>query len=94
MLFTWDPAKEAENKRKHRISFRLARRVFFDPLHLILFDRVVDGEERWHAIGHAPGSTLLVVVHTLLDEREQVIRIISARRATSYEQGEYKDGYR
>ena len=58
MRFRCDPAKEVENRRKHKIGFEFATEVFFDPLHDVVFDRVVDGEERWHAVGRAGNGTV------------------------------------
>ena len=53
---------------------------------MTVFDRKVDGEDRWHAIGMAGGITLLLVVHTVTDDRgDEMIRLISARKATANE---------
>ena len=49
--FAWDPEKARSNRVKHRVSFDLAQKVFEDPLHIVVLDRVSHGEERWHAIG-------------------------------------------
>lgn len=46
MRFVWDPAKAESNHRKHGIRFEDAMRVFFDPLHLTVQDRVEGGEYR------------------------------------------------
>lgn len=89
--FEWDEAKNVSNQRKHGISFEAASLVFFDPLHIVIDDRVVDCEQPWQALGTAKQNAesifLLLVVHTLREEVEadrylEVIRIISARRAT------------
>jgi uncharacterized DUF497 family protein len=48
MEFEWDERKDWANQAKHKISFELACLVFEDPLHLVKFDRVIDGEERRH----------------------------------------------
>jgi uncharacterized protein len=69
MRFVWDPVKEAANRRKHNIGFELATEVFFDPLNVIVLDRVVEGEERWRAFGHTEDFVLLVVAHTVLNEQ-------------------------
>ena len=84
MRFTWDEAKNRSNRRKHRVSFQTAASVFDDPDHFSGFDREVDGEWRWHTIGTAKGVQLLLVVHTIVesDHEEEIIRIISARKAT------------
>ena len=91
--FVWDPEKGRRNLAKHGVAFEDAVLVFADPLHIVLEDRVQDGEERWHAIGRARGVILLLVVHTYPDAgREEVIRIISARKATPNERKRYEAG--
>jgi uncharacterized DUF497 family protein len=91
MEFEWDVRKNLANHAKHKVSFELARLVFEDPLHLVKFDRAVDGEERWQAIGTVKGRHILVVVHTYRNqEDEEIIRIISARRASSHERRQYE----
>ena len=65
--------------------------VWNDPLHLIRFDRIEAGEERWHALGSAGGVVLLVVWHSYPDdEDEDRIRIIGARKATPRERKAYE----
>ena len=92
MQITWDESKNAANKIKHRVSFELARFVFDDPLHISQQDRIVDGEERWQAVGLVPGALLLLVVHTWADhEGEEHIRIISARNTTKTERRDYEN---
>ncbi|UYN97971.1 MAG: BrnT family toxin [Enhydrobacter sp.] len=77
---------------KHGVSFELATRVWDDPLHVILPDRLVDGEQCWHAIGVVRSITLLVVVHVYpKGEEAGVARIIGARRATPHERRRYED---
>ncbi len=85
-LFEWNDAKANANLGKHGISFELARSIFEDPRLVLLPDRVVDGEQRWQAIGSAEGRILLLVAHTVNDNGEdERIRIISARKATRQE---------
>ncbi len=91
MRFEWDPAKAAANRIKHRIGFELASRVWDDPLHVIVPDRHVDGEERWHAIGVVGGVALIVVVHTHPHGDHGLVRIIGARKATRNERARYED---
>ena len=75
------------NLRAHGVSFALASTVFKDPFAIELVDDREDyGEERLVIIGMAEGRVLLFVAHT---ERTDRIRIISARRATQYEQDSY-----
>jgi uncharacterized protein len=87
--FEWDERKNESNLRKHGISFETAKLVFDDPNFLLYRDRVLETEERWHAIGTVPGPVLVVVVHTYRDRNTEIIRIISARRATKQEVRRY-----
>ena len=94
MRIEWDPAKSERNKAKHGLAFERAQLVFDDPCCVIFPERVVDGEDRWHAIGLIAGIIIIVVVHTYRVEESQgksqeVVRIISARRATRREKEIY-----
>jgi len=94
MRIEWDPAKSESNKTKHGIAFERAHLVFDDPWCVTFPERVLDGEERWHAIGSIAGIVIIVVVHTYRVEEsegksEEVVRIISARRATRREREIY-----
>jgi uncharacterized DUF497 family protein len=84
-VFEWDTEKASANFRKHRVSFETACQVFFDP-----FVRLVDasalGEAREAAIGLTEDWTLLFVVHVIC--HGDIIRIISARTATTSERRE------
>jgi uncharacterized DUF497 family protein len=92
MRFKWDEAKNHRNLAKHRISFETAKLVFEDPHHLSVQDRVVEGEERWQTFGMIDGATLLVVAHAYWEEdSEEVIRMISARKATRQERRAYEE---
>ncbi|OYW13351.1 MAG: hypothetical protein B7Z55_17000 [Planctomycetales bacterium 12-60-4] len=92
MFFTWDSEKDRSNRKKHSgVDFVTASRVFADPNLLLRKDREVNGEQRWHAIGAAKNSVLLVV-HVYIEEEangEETIRIISAREANSSERRVY-----
>jgi uncharacterized protein len=95
MRFVWDPAKAESNHRKHGVQFEDAVRVFFDPLHLTVQDRVEGGEYRWQTIGQVAGAAVLLVAHTVTEdgpEPVETIRIISARRATPQERKRYANG--
>ena len=84
--FEWDEAKAAENYVKHGVSFETAIKVFGDPFGIErLDDREDYGEERFILIGTAE-EAVITVVYT---ERNGRFRIISARRATRHEQGDY-----
>ncbi len=94
--FTWDEAKNQSNQRKHGISFEIAARVFSDPLHLSIQDRLESGEERWQTLGLIDGTSMIVVAHTytsvgLPHEPGDEIRIISARLATRKERRMYEE---
>lgn len=92
MTFDWDQAKAATNLAKHGVAFELAKEVWLDPLHVIVPDRIVEGEQRWHAIGVVRAVLLLVVAHANRDgDNEEHIRIISARRATPSERRTYEE---
>ena len=91
MRFEWDEAKNRHNIRKHKISFETAKLVFDDPLQRSIRDRIVEGEERWQTLGMIKGL-IVVVAHTYREQNgELVIRIISARKATSAERRGYED---
>ena len=64
--------------------------VFDDPNCVTFVERVEGGEERWHAIGVVPGTVMLTVAHTYREEgSEEVVRLVSARRATPHERRLY-----
>ena len=94
MRFEWDDEKNRINQRKHDgLAFRERLRLFFDDPHAVFRkDRVVEGEQRWHAIG-AASSAVLLVVHVYRREaqndEEEIIRIISAREANKRERRIY-----
>ena len=88
--FEWDESKDRRNIAKHGVGFEEARKVFSDPHVIIRQDRVIEGEERWHAIGYV--NRVLLVVHTIREEGVgAVIRIISARKATPAERKLYEE---
>jgi uncharacterized protein len=93
MRLTWDEAKNRSNRRRHGISFDTAARVFLDPLHISRQDRIVEGEERWQTIGMVDGVLLILVAYTMIEEEDEVIRIISARRVTRQERIEYEEAH-
>lgn len=90
MIFEWDERKDKTNFAKHGISFAEARQVFFDPDVVYEHDRVIGGELRTWGIGRLFNQAIIVVVHVSRDENdEEIIRIISARKASSDERGRY-----
>lgn len=90
MQFEWDENKNEINRKKHRIDFETAAWVFYDENHIELYDEThSDEEERFIAIGMVGGIAAIVfVVYT---PRENMIRIISARKATKQERRMYYD---
>ena len=96
MVFEWDENKNRGNKKKHGVSFEVAKLVFDDPRLLSHLDpRQRYGEERWQSIGSAGGQVVLLVVHTVYedDDGEEIIRIISARKAKASERKAYLQNY-
>jgi len=91
LRFVWDEVKSRSNLRKHGLSFETGMLVFDDPFHVTRQDRVVDGEARWQAIGMVEGSVILFVAHTVEDEVDELIRIISVRKATAGERRVYEE---
>ena len=93
MRFEWDDEKNRINQQRHDgLAFETAAKVFNDPLVLFRKDRIVEGEQRWHAIGSTLGAVLLVVhVYRAEDsnDEEESIRIISAREANKRERRIY-----
>jgi uncharacterized DUF497 family protein len=90
MRYEWDPAKAARNRAKHGVSFEEAATVFRDPLAVTGLDPDHSKlEERWLTFGESTGGRLLVVAHL---ERNDTIRIISARLATPGERTIYEEG--
>ena len=90
MRFEWDPRKAAENRRKHGVALEEAATVFRDTLSATARDPDHSvGEDRDITFGVSSRGRLLVVAHT---EREEAVRIISARPATKGERKIYEEG--
>jgi len=90
LQFDWDDRKNRANEKKHGVDFETAQLVFEDPFCVTFVERVIDAEQRWHAIGAVENLIMLVVVHAYRDEPDgEVIRIISARPASSHERRLY-----
>jgi uncharacterized protein len=90
VVFRWDPKKAAANLKKHRVDFREAVTVLDDALATTFpDDDHSDLEKRFLTIGLSNHSRVLVVANT---EEDEVIRIISARRATRHERKFYEEG--
>ncbi|MGI8406631.1 MAG: BrnT family toxin [Thermomicrobiales bacterium] len=94
MRFEWDLRKSQDNLFKHDVSFELAEFVFLDPLNAVIESQIVDGEQRWVAVGFVPTGDVLYVVHTVRESDDHTtIRIISARKASRLERRAYEEGY-
>lgn len=90
--FEWDPSKAATNLEKHQVSFEEAKSIFYDEFAVQFFDEENSSEEdRFLMLGMSSSAKLLIVCHC---EREhgEVIRIISARKATKRESAFYQGG--
>lgn len=86
--FEWDTEKAAANLAKHGVSFEQAASVFSDPLSLTAYDPDHSHEEeRYITMGTSSENQLLIVAHTDRDDR---IRIISARQLTKRERRNYE----
>jgi len=92
MRYEWGPRKDRANQAKHGVSFATAARVFEDPRQLSVQDRHEAGEERWQTLGLVGGVVILLVAHMYREdvEGDEVIRIISARKATRRERQRYE----
>lgn len=88
--FSWDEAKAKANLRKHKISFELASLFVLDPYHLTEFNRSVTGEDRYNTLAKID-KTIIFVVHCYRKNKygEEIIRIISARKAETREAARY-----
>mgnify|MGYP003581883346 FL=1 len=88
--FEWDPAKAASNLRKHGVSFEEAQTVFYDEFAVQFYDEPHSAEEdRFLMLGMSSGAHLLLVCHCERDGGD-IIRIISARKATKQESAHYE----
>lgn len=87
MSFDWDPTKNTENVRKHGVSFEDAQKIFDGLVVSYIDHRNNYGELREISLGLLNGIVVLLVVHM---ERDEVTRLISARKATPKERAEYE----
>jgi len=88
--YEWDQEKAASNLEKHGVAFEEAATVFDDPLYIDFYDpdHSID-EHRYLIIGRSTADRLLIVSYT---ERDEVVRLISAREVTSSERTTYEEG--
>jgi uncharacterized protein len=88
VTYTWDGRKASANRRKHGVSFEEAATVFLDPGAWTFYDPDHSGSEhRFVTIGFSANQRLLFVAH--VDQDEETVRIISARKATAREEKDY-----
>ena len=87
--FEWDAAKATSNKKKHGVSFDEARSVFYDEFAVQFFDEDTVSEDRFLMLGFSDEARLLIVCHCERD-KGNLIRIISARKATKNESHFYQ----
>jgi hypothetical protein len=90
MEFEWDAAKNEQNTQKHGIDFADVPAMFQAPMLVDKDDRDDYGEERWIGIGPL---RMIIAVIVFTERGTDVIRIISARKATNYERRLYEQAY-
>ena len=91
MPFEWDEEKNKTNIRKHGLDFADAWEIFTSPMLVTLDDRQDYGEDRWIGIGLVRARVVVVVYS---EREEEVIRIISMRKALSHERTKYEKAIR
>lgn len=90
IAFEWDIDKARTNVRKHGVTFEEARSCFYDPRQIVFYDPDhSDDEDRELLIAHSNQGRVLIISYTL---KTEVIRIISARKATKSEEIRYAQG--
>jgi len=95
MRFEWDDRKNELNRRKHDVAFETATIALDDPFALTQPDISSEDEERWITLGAVEPGLVLFVVHIHSEiEGEEVIRIISARKAESGERKLYEETHK
>ena len=94
LRFEWDPRKDVTNQRKHGVSFEEAQTVFSDDRALLIPDpEHSDEEDRFVLLGLSAVARMLVFCHCYRTD-DDVIRIISARRADRSEREAYESRWR
>jgi len=87
--FEWDSNKAASNRKKHGISFEEAQSVFYDDFAVQFFDEGSVSEDRFLMLGMSNEARILIICYCERDSGN-VIRIISARKATKSERQFYR----
>lgn len=89
LRFEWNSSKASRNLLKHGVSFEEAESIFYDPFARLIIDTEhSEDEERYLLLGNSRHSRLLVVCHCI--RNGEIIRLISARKATRREQSQYE----
>ena len=90
IAFEWDIDKARANVGKHGVTFEEARSCFYDPRQIVFYDPDhSNDEDRELLIAHSNQGRVLLVSYTI---RTDVVRIISARKATNSEEVRYAQG--
>lgn len=87
MQFEWDESKNLENIRNHKIDFTDVPEMFEGSMLVELDDRIDYDEDRWIGIGFLRNGVAVVV---WTERQNDVIRVISARRANRYERKRFE----
>jgi hypothetical protein len=93
MVYEWNAEKNKININKHGVSFDDAKEVFDDALHISVLDKRFNYyEQRWITLGTTKKGNLVVVAHLYIvnPEGQEIIRIISARKAANKERLHYE----
>jgi uncharacterized DUF497 family protein len=94
ITFKWDENKNNLNQKKHGISFSEAESVFYDDNARLIFDtHHSKTEDRFVLMGISSSLRILIVIH-IYKKNDEIIRIISARKATKSEMKQYKETLR
>lgn len=89
LRFEWDPAKARLNERKHGVAFTEAQTVFADDDAILLADDAHSiGESRFYLLGRSARLRVLMVIHCYRAD-DEVVHLISARKATPSERVQY-----
>ena len=93
-IFSWSDDKNRENIKKHGVSFQEAAPIFLDPYLVIRHDKIHSTmrETRWKGIGVLGNDLLLAIIFT--EDKENVVRLVSARKATKKEKEDYSENIR
>ena len=86
-MYEWDENKNFVNLAKHGVDFNVACDVFSDPYAIVHYNRTINNEIRDQIIGKINNE--IVILFVVFTKRKNIIRIISARKASSRERAIY-----